>query len=63
MASSGICVQVVKEMGDRLLDFDDKVRAAAATAICTAAISTPRVNEVTFGHIIVECRLQDLQTV
>ena len=39
-------MQVVKEMADRLLDFDDKVRAAAATALCTTAISTPRVSSI-----------------
>ena len=36
-------MQVVKEVADRLLDFEDKVRSAAATAVCSAAMSCPQV--------------------
>jgi len=36
-------VQVMKELSDRLMDTDDKVRSAAVVAVCCTAISYPQV--------------------
>jgi hypothetical protein len=38
-----VVLQIMKELNDRLLDPDEKVRSAAVAAVCSTAISYPQV--------------------